>query len=201
MSAKEAEVLNSATQLQSDLLAAVCKGDNNEIELLITRGANVHAVDDNGNSLLHWAAAAEGDFNLQVQTMQHLIKVHKIDKNGKDNSGNTALHTAAVNCRKTAIRYLVESGMNVNSAGAQDYTPLHLAAWKGHIDSVMFLVKNEADIYAKALDGRTALALATQHDTVRDYLVAISQQKLIDAVCKGDVSEIRSLTARNKDPY
>ena len=185
-----------AGQRSADLKEAVMRFDNSAIDCLVAEDAYIHVKDDTGSTLLHWAAAAEGDSNLQIETMQHLIKVHKMDKNGKDNNGNTVLHTAAVNCRTAVIRYLVASGMDVNSAGAHGYTPLHLAAWKGHIDSVMFLVQNGADIYAKALDGRTALALATQHDTVRDYLEAISQQKLIDAVCKRDISEIKNLVAQ-----
>ena len=51
--------------------------------------------------------------------------------------------------------------MNARSHGGN--TPLHLAAWKGHIDVLHLLVENGADLEAQNNDGERALHSAANY--------------------------------------
>jgi len=66
-------------------------------------------------------------------------------------------------------------------------SPLHLAANKGHLSIVEYLVNQKADINAKNQDGNTPLhyAAANAHLSVVEYLV---NQK-VDINAKNDIVE------------
>ncbi|WQF82582.1 Putative B30.2/SPRY domain, P-loop containing nucleoside triphosphate hydrolase [Colletotrichum destructivum] len=75
--------------------------------------------------------------------------VHK--KNLKD--GQTLLHLASERDSPEIISLLIESGLNVNSAGPWDQTPLHVAAALGKIDNIRQLLKYDADTQKVNEDG------------------------------------------------
>jgi hypothetical protein len=60
-------------------------------------------------------------------------------------------------------KFLVEQQADVNVAKPDGWTPLHLAAWNGHVEVVKFLVEQRADVTTKDSDGWTPLHSATQN--------------------------------------
>ncbi len=76
---------------------------------------------------------------------------------------NTPLHAALAGREDAAIvRALVAHGADVNAAGANGYTPLHLAASRGNDELVKFLVASGARVGARMDDGKSAADLASE---------------------------------------
>jgi ankyrin repeat protein len=60
--------------------------------------------------------------------------------------------------------YLMEAGAQVNSKDKDGWTPLHWAAWNGHLDIVQILLPNGADVNAKDSDGFQPIDVAKSED-------------------------------------
>lgn len=127
---------------------------------LVSRGADIHAVDNNGNTLLH--AAAYGN---AVDAAQWLV-AQGADIRAVDNNGNTPLHAAAWGNAVDAARWLVAQGADIRAVNNGGETPLHAAAWGNAIDAARWLVEQGADIRATDNIGRTPLDAAVANDAV-----------------------------------
>lgn len=80
---------------------------------------------------------------------------------------NTPLHAAlAGSCDAAIVRAMVGHGADVNAAGANAYTPLHVAASRGNNELVRFLVESGARVGAKMDDGKTPADLASDRGHV-----------------------------------
>ena len=61
--------------------------------------------------------------------------------------GETALHTVARHGMMECMRILLDVGKaNVNAKSNNSYTPLHYAAWGGHIEAATLLIERGAEI-------------------------------------------------------
>jgi len=70
------------------------------------------------------------------------------------------------------VQYLCERGADQEARDDGDMTPLHYAAYYGHLPMVQYLCEQGADKEARDADGRTALNYATEvgHLPVVKYL-------------------------------
>ena len=82
----------------------------------------------------------------------------------KDDDGDNALHWAARNGHDTIVKILVDQGLDVNSRGEFDRTPLMLAAIEGHKRTFNILIRAGADSMCKDDQGNNALDLLTSDD-------------------------------------
>lgn len=96
-------------------------------------------------------------------------------------TGCGGLHNAAIYGDLTAVRKLVESGVDVNEGGGFPHymNSLHYAAKSGHNDVVRYLLDNGADINAGAQLGATPLYFAA---------------------CFGHIGTVQLLLSRGADP-
>ena len=60
------------------------------------------------------------------------------------------------------VKKLIDKGANVNAKNEYGWTPLHIAAWKGHPKVVKLLIKAGAKVNATKDDGWTPLHLAAR---------------------------------------
>lgn len=67
---------------------------------------------------------------------------------------------ATRNANITKIRELLTGGVNVNVNDDHEWTPLHVAALKGHVQVAEFLIQRGADVNADDVDGWTPLHIA-----------------------------------------
>ena len=88
------------------------------------------------------------------------------DCNAKDEDGMTPTLWAAFEGNVEALRVLVGRGGDPDKADNYGNTALHLAAAKGHIQCVTFLVNFGVNVYALDIDLHSAQELAAMNDQV-----------------------------------
>ncbi|XP_062229823.1 uncharacterized protein LOC133927388 [Phragmites australis] len=95
---------------------------------------------------------------------------------GGDAEDDLHLHRAARSGDAAAAESLCESNpLAVNSRDRLSRTPLHLAAWAGHVEVVRCLCKHKADVGAAAMDDTAAIHFASQKghlEVVRELLAS-----------------------------
>ena len=84
--------------------------------------------------------------------------------------GYTVLHEAVASKNTKILNYLLEQteAAAVNSMAKSGYTPLHMAASSGLVNSVRVLLKHNADVNCTDEYGRTprsAARLSSKHET------------------------------------
>ena len=123
------------------------------VKYLVSQGANVNTSNKNGFTLLH-TAAYEGD----VDVVKFLIS-KGANVNAKNIDGTTPLlHTRASSEYLETVKILVLAGADVNAKDNRgNYTPLFWAAHYGNIEVAKFLISKGADVNAKDNIGRTLL--------------------------------------------
>lgn len=141
------------------------KGNWLRIKKMIELGANVNAVDSEGQTALHRAAK-----NSDLMTVELLIK-NKAKLNIKDSEGYTALLRAADSSDysgKSAevIEALLDAGENAAAKTSSDETSvlLLLNTNPDHINSLKKLLEHDVDLKQKNYAGQTALMLAVAHE-------------------------------------
>lgn len=88
-------------------LPYLSEGDRNKLlDKFLANGANIHAVDNKGWSLLHTAASLD-----DLGTLEYLIE-HGVNLDAVNNQGDTALHVAAYSFKEKALKRLLEAGAN-----------------------------------------------------------------------------------------
>jgi ankyrin repeat protein len=155
------------------LYLAVQRGYVDIVDSLLTlTTANIHVTSPgSGATLLHVAVEAKN-----MQMIQLLLDHPQLDCRKSTQCGTTALHLAAKAGLVEIVRLLVGApySMNPNRIDNQNRTALHLAAQYGHLPVVQNLVLHHgADLDAVALDGRTALDMATEanHRTIMQFFI------------------------------
>ena len=120
-------------------------------ELLIAKGADVKAEDNNGVTPLHLT----GD-----KDIAGLLIAKGADVKVRDNNGVTPLHRAALNSNEDVVELLIANGADVNVRNTEKETPLlGLAAQFGLKDIVELLISHGADVNGKDTSGTTSLHL------------------------------------------
>ena len=113
-----------------------------------------------------------------------------------------SLHELVKNTANSdAVRELVVTGTNVNEADKLKRTPLHMAAWVGNLEALQILVRANATLDAKAMDGFTALHFAAQSSSdgapgcIR-FLVKKNKALLNMRITKGNKSALHLAAAK-----
>jgi len=159
-------------------------------EMLIQKGTEIDAKDNEGMTPLHWALSRDSndvaklllakgaDFSWTdkngltalhyavVSGYQDIIKLllakgAKVDE--KDDVYEfTALHYAARFGNKNVAELLIAKGADINAKDKWDYQPIHWAAHHDRADVVELLISKGADINAKTSLGQTPIQLAQE---------------------------------------
>jgi len=139
--------------------AAASNGHVSTLELLLARGADLHATDRLGDGLLH-AAAARGHGDAVEVLLARGARV-----NAPNASGCTPLALAASHgdaAEGSPLSLLLEHRADVSAADSRGNSPLHRAAATGHVDAVRSLLDLGAKIHCQNNDGATPVELAAE---------------------------------------
>ncbi|GBN09836.1 Ankyrin-3 [Araneus ventricosus] len=127
---------------------AVVRGHSELIEILIKAGANVTLRDGEGSSAIELAIMCR---NLEI--METLLELSKLDINLKGHNGRTLLHDAAISGSLQIVKSLVDKGAAINDRDSTDAKPIHIAAKEGHQDIVEYFLSEGLDIDDRGENG------------------------------------------------
>ena len=136
------------------------------------------------------------------------LLAHGADPNVTVDHGYTCLLTAIEFDADESTRIvaeLIRAGANIHTTGAHGWTPLHMAAARGHVEKARLLIDAGADVnHRKEIDAlETPLmeaAYTGQPSTVRLLLANGADPSMRDAVSNRTPLEISEYTARGPDP-
>jgi ankyrin repeat protein len=122
----------------------VALADNKDVaELLLSRGAQVNAKDNDGYTHLHLAAgpwmAGHG-----YKDMAELLLSSGADVNAKDNDGRTPLHLAVAMGDKDVVELLLANNADVNARDNNGKTPLVWSLSNGRGISTSFWMPGDS---------------------------------------------------------
>lgn len=161
------------------------------VRLLLEKGANVNAANNNGETPVSVATyiGAKENFqllmaskpNLLVKTIsgetllhlaarggnaeiaQILLDTKTLDLNARNESGDTPVLLAASGYfAREVLEVFLKAGANPNQKDKNNATPLHIAADSRNDETVALLIKYKADINARANGGNTPLINAVE---------------------------------------
>lgn len=148
----------------------------NSLQSLIKAGADINAVDRDGNSLLHLIASEEGDDRLKL--VQFLINVLKANPQIKNAYGDTPLHLAISKEKMDMISALISSNkVNLNIANNKGESPIHIAVAKGNMDIFNALLEAGVDVGVVNAIGMSPLdvAVSNNNNIMFDALLELYQ--------------------------
>ncbi len=121
-----------------DLLHACWMGDLSIVELLLSKGANVHAQDSDGRTPI--IAASYGGYLSIVE----LLISKGANVNDRDSNGNTPILVASEKGYLSIVELLLSKGANIHDKDANILTPIMRAATRGHSSIVDLLLSYES---------------------------------------------------------
>jgi len=130
--------VNDSNAREPFLHKAAFNGNPKVIEVLVLKGANIHALDNSNRSVLH-APVLYNKYNNTIALIQLGARVNQ----GNDSSN--LLITAAKNGNLDLVKVLITYRAKINNANPKKgYTPLHAAAYEGHLEIVKYLAEKGA---------------------------------------------------------
>jgi ankyrin repeat protein len=112
--------------LNLQLVEAALDGDTQQVEQLLTQGADVNAQNNNGKTAL--MTAAEWDH----KKICELLLASGAHVNAQDNDDNPALTLAAINDHKEICELLIAKGADVNAQSKYGNTALMRTIIRGY---------------------------------------------------------------------
>jgi Ankyrin repeats (many copies) len=121
---------------------------------LVAQGADIHARDANGSTIIHGAAIGGC-----VEIFQWLVR-QGADSNAKDDNGSTVLHGAAIGGCVEILKWLVDQRIDINAKDGNGNTPFHFACRNADLNAIEWLLDNGADMHSKNNDDEMAISWA-----------------------------------------
>ncbi|KAF5562866.1 salicylate hydroxylase [Fusarium napiforme] len=147
---------------RTPLLVAAGNGDMQSMQLLLDKGVNTNAKDEDGSSALH--LVVKGDYNGRTKLDAiELLLGHGVAMDSLDNRKRTPFIWAACDGSPSGweiVQLLQQLGANVQAQGTRGESALMLASRHGSLDTMSFLLDNGAKVSAQDLKGHTAIHYA-----------------------------------------
>ncbi|XP_067673680.1 putative ankyrin repeat protein RF_0381 [Haliotis asinina] len=140
------------------VLVAAFKGNREVFDILVKEGADLSAVDDCGDNILHLACLGEN-----VEIVQRVLALKVVDINSRGADGMTPLLTAVACNARDVIDLLIDIGADPSVVNIYGKNILHLACQVGNEDIVKYVMSNGiVDITTKTKKGVNAAMIAME---------------------------------------
>jgi len=133
------------------LTIAASSGQTELVTFLISKGANVNAVNNFGNTPLHYAA-----WSSDLTSFKALHEKGALI-NKQNSQGQTPLQYACMGGNRQILQYCIQQGMDIHKKIDDGSSLLHWAAYGGNIDIFKYLESEGMDMNQGDKDGSTPL--------------------------------------------
>jgi ankyrin repeat protein len=148
------------------LSEAAGAGNKGMVEFLLSKGANINALDGReGFAPLHYAVSHG------FKTLAETLVAHGADVDVRGREGDRPLHLAARNGYTALAKVLLAHKADVNAPGKGGETPLFRAIQNNHVEMVQFLISNKASVNIKSESGNTPLLEAVGKSDINIAIV------------------------------
>ncbi|MCL5773105.1 MAG: ankyrin repeat domain-containing protein [Firmicutes bacterium] len=198
------QLINVKYKSFAPLCQAAYKGQKEILEILISKGADINAKDNDGHTALYWASEPYWTYEGRNESYEAYTEMAKLlissgaDVNVKDNLGYTPLEEAS-RWNKEIVELLISKGADINAKDKSGWTPLHIAAKCGHKDIAMLLISKGANVNAKDDEGYTPLHRAAEWGRKDIAMLLISKGANVNAKDKSGRTPLH--IAANSDYY
>ena len=134
---------------------------NKAVLSLIEKGAQINAVNSNGETALFSAVKADSPSTINVLAENGIVTDARSNLT-RDHLGNTPLHAAGRWNALHAAQTLLAFGMDVNAQNLSGKTPLSDCCRSGKTEMAQLLIMNGANVNATDAAGRSILIDAVQ---------------------------------------
>ncbi|XP_069687940.1 uncharacterized protein [Periplaneta americana] len=156
---KRGSNVNACDEYGYTALLLAARNAKLDVVKLLTQHTDVMACDNEGDSILHFAARSGS-----VELVTYLLNIG-LDSNCRNRSQQTPLWQAALYGRNQVTHLLCQKGADLYIQDTFDgYTPLHVAAEKGHLRVVQCLICHGASASALDKRGHTPLDVAVEYN-------------------------------------
>lgn len=202
------EAVPGCHQNLTPLHMAACRGQTEIMAYLLSKGANLQAMDSEDSwTPLCWACDAgninAANFILQVYHNKNLslesltlpivlaclgghIQLVKFlfrecGKTITQDEKNKILLESSEKDHPKIAQFLIDQGANVNVSDEKNVTPLHLACQNGCLELVKLLVKKNVDVNAKTISGIAPLHIAAGYKHLEICKILLSKKANVHA--------------------
>ncbi|XP_046563508.1 ankyrin repeat domain-containing protein 50-like [Haliotis rubra] len=144
-------------------------GHRRMVDILVSKGSELHLLADNTNNILHEACIGG-----HVDMVKYVLSQKVADINIRGQYGRTPVMLAAEMGHRAVFDLLVREGADVSLVDDNKNNILHVACIGGHVDMVKNVLSQKvADINSRGQYGRTPVMLAAEkgYRAVFDLLV------------------------------
>ena len=161
--------ISSQDNMATPLHDAARMGYTDIVRALVSAGADLHSLDENGHTPLHVATRMG-----HADTVELLI-IAGSDVNPRKGRGHTPLHSAVAGADMDRVRELISLGSDVNARDGNGRTPLHwIALHEGSEQLVQMLISAGADVNAREEKDITPLHEAARANNTEVVRMLIS---------------------------
>jgi ankyrin repeat protein/beta-lactamase regulating signal transducer with metallopeptidase domain len=135
---------------------AATAGDIEQVKSLLSKGVDINAKNEKGNTPLHLVAR----YGYRQRDMAELLIIRGADVNAKNRDGWTPLHFTAWRSytgHRNIAELLIAKSADINARAKDGRMPLHYAARSGSSSMVELLLAKGTDLNARGWQGWTAL--------------------------------------------
>ena len=169
---------------------AAARGHRDIVELLLSKGASIEAMDQVEDTALHEASS-----NGHTSTVE-LLLTKGASVEATDKYKDTPLHKAARYGHPITVELLLTEGASVEAAGKYSNTPLHDAARNGYTRTVELLLAKGALVEAMDNTNSTPLHYASQRGHTSTVEVLLAKGASVQAASNNNETPLHQ-AARN----
>ncbi|XP_061772583.1 ankyrin repeat domain-containing protein 49 isoform X2 [Nerophis ophidion] len=160
--------------------------DLNQLQLLNSHG---HLIPRGASSL--WTGSKDGEEEDEEEEQAHSEEwcLHK-EETLKDKPAELILWAAGNNRLSTIARLLAADASLVHSRDEDAYTPLHRAAYNGHVDAASALLAAGSEVNSRTVDGWTPLHSACRWARVHVATLLLQRGARVNAQTNGGLTAL-----------